>query len=79
MNRKNKYETPVIIPLGELVQGSGGGICENGGTVKGGSPSCTNGPSPGNSCGFGQNLAGSQQNCSNGSAAAKRCVSGAGV
>jgi len=50
MNKKNKnkYETPVVLPLGELAKGSG--VCEagTGGPPPGdpGSPNCGSGTNP---------------------------------
>ena len=57
-NEKTSYETPVIIPLGELVRGSGncspgsspttrGGQCKSGGTAGG---QCQNGTNPQKKC-----------------------------
>ena len=43
-DNKNKYETPVIVPLGELARGSG--LCGNGSGVQGVSPHCQNGNGP---------------------------------
>lgn len=57
-NEKTFYQTPVIIPLGELVRGSGncspgsspvtrGGQCRSGGTAGG---QCQNGSNPQKKC-----------------------------
>jgi hypothetical protein len=72
MKKNNKYETPVIIPLGELVQGSG--ECSDGSQVHG-EPHCKHGPNPSGQCSMGQTA---DPNCSGGSGPLRNCKSGVG-
>lgn len=67
--KKNKYETPLIIPLGELVSGSG--ACQAGARVAG--PNCKDGQAPGNQCSAG-GTAGNR--CTGGATATSTCKSG---
>lgn len=67
-NKKTIYETPIIIPLGELARGSGAkptgpSSCKPGGTA---TKNCAGGGS-----------VGTKPQCKNGSAASNRCTSGA--
>lgn len=76
MKKKTPYETPVILPLGELARGSG--ICSNGSQVStgGGSPQeCTSGPNANSKCFTGNNA---QQNniCTMGKGATGTCANG---
>jgi hypothetical protein len=66
---KKPYETPVIIPLGDLARGSGQKVPPN---------NCPNGNSATKACrpGIG---GGGANNCPNGTGATKRCTSGSGV
>jgi hypothetical protein len=64
---KTSYETPVIIPLGELVRGSGncsngtnpttagGGNCNEGGLAQGSGGNCIGGSTPARNCNTGGN------------------------
>lgn len=74
MNKKNKYETPVIIPLGELARGSG--VCMNGGIPNPSPAQCVSGPGT-NNCSMGDNAT---INCGSGPNAKnlKPCTSGVG-
>ena len=69
-NKKITYETPIIVPLGELARGSG---------AKPSPPnSCTSGNSAGQNCRSGGGVASSTKpQCKNGSQATGNCLSGA--
>ena len=69
-NNKTIYETPIIIPLGELARGSGMPP-----------PGCRTGDGATEGCKAGTLPAppGGTRNCRNGSAATNKCTSGAGV
>ena len=66
-NKKTIYETPVIIPLGELARGSGAKpVCDAGNNAT--------------SCGGGNRVPPiTKPQCKNGSVASANCASGAGV
>ena len=64
-NIRTTYETPIIIPLGELARGSG---------AKPPKP-CTNGNKADLACGAGTSF-GVANNCKNGATATRRCISG---
>ena len=48
IDKINKYETPVIMPLGELAKGSGACVTGSGGSAPGapGNPHCNSGSAP---------------------------------
>jgi len=69
--KKSKYETPVILPLGELARGSG---------MPPNPPSaCSTGTGAGKNCKSGGGVVKEKPNCSGGSNASTSCVSGVGV
>jgi len=69
-NKKTIYETPIIIPLGELARGSGAKPIRP----------CTSGGGAKDSCSGGSGVPPQDSNnCNNGSVASKRCTSGTGV
>ena len=71
LNNKVKYETPLIVPLGELAKGSG--ICVEGSVPSPSQSECTVGPVPRfeypNDCPQGH---GARVNCGGGSAVGKK-------
>jgi len=64
-SKKTSYETPVVVPLGELVRGSGncasgtnpsasgGGNCKEGSIAKGSGGNCIGGSTPSKNCNTG--------------------------
>lgn len=69
--KKNKYETPVMLPLGELARGSGAPPAP---------PSnCGTGSTAVKNCKSGAGVTKEKPNCSGGSNASTSCVSGVGV
>ena len=66
-NKKPVYETPVLIPLGELARGSGA------------KPTCAAGNVADSCTGGNRAVPTTRPQCKNGSAASSRCISGAGI
>jgi hypothetical protein len=72
---KAKYESPILVPLGEMAKGSG--VCTTGSSVA--FPACSAGSSHtgGVSCSTGSGFGGAVIDCTAGATATRACTAGA--